>query len=78
VALPGGQIGLKFVLHSDTPLATCCNIYPHDANFSSSVTSEAGSRFAEVLLENPRCCASASVPPVKFRLRLDVSCAADA
>ena len=53
VALPGGQIGLKFVLHSDTPLGTCCNIYPHDANFSSSVTSEAGSRFAEVLLANP-------------------------
>ena len=54
VALPGGQIGMKFVLHSDTPLGTCCNIYPHDANFSSSVTSEPGSRFAEVLLENPR------------------------
>jgi hypothetical protein len=60
VALPHGQIGMKFVLHSDEPLGNCCGIYPRIATFTMGLTSEPSSRFAEVLLANPASIVSQS------------------
>ena len=52
VRLPGNQIGMEFVLHSDAPLAGCCSIFPHPATWSEN-SGAAGGRFGHVLVSIP-------------------------
>lgn len=52
VRLPGNQLGMEFVLHSDVPLAGCCSICPDIATVSQA-SGAAGGRFAHVLVSIP-------------------------